>query len=70
MITLLSILSLVLFLFVAAASRGDVLISWTKSFMFGFLYDRDETDSEVTFYTFQASIACLLLTVSWEKYAE
>lgn len=70
MITILSILSLVVFLFVAAASRGDVLISWTKSLLFGFLYDKDDSDPDVTFYTFQASILCLLLTVSWESYAE
>jgi len=70
MILTISVISLVVFLFVAAASRGDVLISMTKSFLFGFLYDKDDSEPDVTFYTFQASILCLLLTVSWERYAE
>lgn len=68
MILVISIASLIAFLFIAAATRGEVLISLTKSFLFGALYDKDNSDSDVTYHTFQASILCLLLTVYWESY--
>lgn len=68
MILLISLSSLIFFLIAAAASQGDVSIAAVKGCMFGFLYDKDDTDADVTFYTFQASILMILLTVTWERY--
>lgn len=68
MTLLVSLVSLIIFLIVSASTQGDVSIAAVKGFMFGVLYDKDDTDAEVTFYTFQASILFILLTVTWERY--
>lgn len=66
----LSTISVLIFLFVAAKNReGEITIAFSKSLLFGFLYD-DDIDDGIKYHTFQAALGFIILNVYYETIVE
>ena len=66
--TILIAFSVALFIGVAAynsSKGGDIVIAFTKGWMFGFVYD-SEVEDEVKYHTFQVCVGFVILNYTFE----
>lgn len=63
------IFGLLISVFILAAaynSDGEVIISFARGLLFGLIWDKEEEDG-VNYYTVQAALGFVLLTLTYER---